>query len=366
MKTKYCVTARSMPFWCVANPLGDPFGGPVQAKPDSAEVAKMLAKACKEGLIDLTSAHDDDIVPWDPKHPEDDLDPKSATYAKLREIKRILDAGGVKWNTFSCCLHGAAVFRDGGLCNPDPKVRALAAKKTERAIRIGHFFGAKFFTYWVARDGFEVYAKTDFANVYRWLAQGLNHVTDYIAKKGYRNYKGASIEPKPNEPRSAMFLPTSGHAVGFIMSMLKKPAFWGVNPELLQHEGMCLINSVLTASYLCATKKMFFLHFGSQAKAQYDNDFPPLVGPEGLKESVWIFKALNDCGWKGTVEFDCHMMRPEGSPEDPADAQWRFIGNCSKAVDIVCELAQRIKPAKKTDNQTEAELAAICQLCNVR
>ena len=27
MYDKYCVTARSMPFWCVQNPLGDPFGG---------------------------------------------------------------------------------------------------------------------------------------------------------------------------------------------------------------------------------------------------------------------------------------------------------------------------------------------------
>ena len=42
MYDKLCVAARSMPFWCVANPLGDPFGGPVQEKPGSVEVAKML------------------------------------------------------------------------------------------------------------------------------------------------------------------------------------------------------------------------------------------------------------------------------------------------------------------------------------
>ena len=45
MYDKLCVSARSMPFWCVANPLGDPFGGPVQPKPDPLDVAKMLAKA---------------------------------------------------------------------------------------------------------------------------------------------------------------------------------------------------------------------------------------------------------------------------------------------------------------------------------
>ena len=323
MFDKLCVNARSMPFWCVANPLGDPFGGPVQPKPDSLDVAKMLAKACKEGLIEMTSTHDDDLVPWDPEHPEDDLDPKSEVYKKLREIKKILRDGGLKVNMVTCSLHGNKIFRAGGLTNPDPKIRALAAKKVERTLRIGNLLGAKHYTYWVARDGFEVYAK----------------------------------------PRGAMFLPTSGHAVGFIMTRLKKPDFWGVNPELLQHEGMTLLNSVLTVSYLCATKKMKFLHFGSQIKGQFDDDFPPLVGPEGLKETVWMFKALADCGWKGVVEFDCHMMRSEGSPENSADAQWRFIKNCSEAVDICVELASRLKPAKKGLNDTEAELAAIRQLC---
>ena len=363
MYNKYCVTARSMPFWCVQNPLGDPFGGPVQPKQDSLETAKMLAKACKAGLIEMTSTHDDDLVPWDPAHPEDDLDPKSEVYGKLRAIRKTLAEGGLKVNMVTCSLHGNKLFRAGGLTNPDPKIRALAAKKVERTLRIGNLLGAKHYTYWVARDGFEVYAKTDFAHLYDWLADGLNHVTDYIAKMKFANYKGGTVEPKPNEPRGAMFLPTSGHAVGFIMTRLKKPEFWGVNPELLQHEGMTLLNSVLTVSYLCAVKKMKFLHFGSQIKGQFDDDFPPLVGPEGLKETVWMFKALADCGWKGVVEFDCHMLRAEGSPDKAADAQWRFIKSCSEAVDLCVKLAQRLKPAKKGANDTEAELAAIRQLC---
>ena len=363
MYNRLCVTARSMPFWCVSNPLGDPFGGPVQAKPDPLEVAEMLARAKREGLIEMTSCHDDDLVPWDPDHPEDDLDPKSEAYRKLHAVKKILSGAGLKVNMVTCSLHGNKIFRAGGLTNPDPKIRALAAKKCERMARIGHLIGARHYTYWVARDGFEVYAKTDFAHVYDWIADGLNHVADYIEKMKSTNFKGGTVEPKPNEPRGAMFLPTSGHAVGFIMTRLKKPDFWGVNPELLQHEGMTLLNSVLTVSYLCACKKLKFLHFGSQIKGQFDNDFPPLVGPEGLKETAWMFRALADCGWKGVVEFDCHMLRAEGSPENPADAQWRFIRSCSEAVDICVSLAERLKPAARGANDTEAELAAIRQLC---
>ena len=148
---QYCVTRRSMPFWCVGNPLSDPFGGSVLDKISSIEVAKILAWAAGEGLIEATSAHDDDLVPWDPANPDDDLDPNSETSKILREIKSILDGAGIKFNTMTCSLHGNKIFRDGGLCNPDPELRKLAAKKVERTLRIGQFLGADYYTYLLLR-----------------------------------------------------------------------------------------------------------------------------------------------------------------------------------------------------------------------
>lgn len=362
---KGCVTARSMPFWCVENPLSDPFGGNVLEKIDSLEAAKIIAWGAGEGLLEETSFHDDDVVPWDPANPEDDLDPNSAVYKKLRDIKAVLDAAGVKVNAATCSLHGNKLFRDGGLCNPDPELRALAAKKVERTLRIGQFLGARHFIYWVARDGFEVPVATDWNNVYRWLADGLNHVTDYIAEKGMTNYIGATIEPKPNEPRGQMFIPTSGHAVGFIMTALKKPDFWGVNPELLQHESMCLLNSCMTVAYLCHANKLKFLHFGCQIKAQFDNDFPPLIGPEGLKETVFMFKVLKDVGWKGIVEFDCHMLRAEGDLKEQIECRKQFVRNCAEAVDIAVALADRIQTPDLSKGASAADLASIRQMCNL-
>ncbi|MCL1857005.1 MAG: TIM barrel protein [Kiritimatiellaeota bacterium] len=366
-KMQGVVTARSMPFWCVGNPLSDPFGGSVLPKIDSVQVATLLAEAAKKGLFEMTSFHDDDLVAWDPKNPEDDLDPKSETYATLRKIKKILDDAGITINTATCSLHGNTLFRAGGLTNPDKKLRALAKKKVERCLRIGAFFKADYYTYWVARDGFEVPVTVDWKNVYDWLADGLNAVTDYIAKKGFKNYKGATIEPKPNEPRGHMFLPTSGHAVGFIQSRLKKPDFWGVNPELLQHESMALLNAVHTVGYLCATKKLTFLHFGSQIKAQFDNDFPPMVGPEGLKETVQMFWCLAKVGWKGVVEFDCHMLRAEGDPDDYLGCRRLFIENCIAALDLAVTLAGRLAPfTQGTMNDTQADLAATRLFCGVK
>lgn len=357
------VTLRSMPFWCVSNPLGDPFGETVLPRINSVETAKILAWAAGEKLIESTSFHDDDLVPYNPEDPNDDLDPKSETSKTIKEIKGILDEAGLVVNTATCALHVMKLFRDGGLTNPDPKVRAIAKKKVERTLRIGAQFRAKWYTYWVARDGFEVPPAVDWKNTYKWLAEGLDHVYDYIKAKKFRNYVGATIEPKPNEPRGQMYLPTAGHAVGFINGMLKHPEFYKVNPELLQHESMALLNAVMTVGFLTAQDKLGFLHFGSQIKAQFDNDFPPLVGPEGLKETVQMFWALKQVGWKGLVEFDCHMLRAEGDPENPDQCRKEFIVNCVSALTMALALAERLDGNWQQGlSYTQADLAGIMRL----
>jgi len=361
--TSSVVTSRSMPFWCVGNPLADPFGGAVLNRIDSAEVARLIARAKRDGLIDATAYHDDDLVPWDPEHPEDDLDPAGFTSRKLREIRTILDDAGVSVNSAVCNLHGHPIFRNGGLCNPDPEIRRLAVSKVKRTLRFGRFFGAKYFIYWVARDGFEVPVVTRWDQVYDHLADGLNEAVAYIREQKMDNYLGATIEPKPNEPRGQMFLPTAGHAVGFICAKLHEPEFWGVNPELLQHEGMALMNSVMTVAYLVSMNRLKFIHFGSQIKAQFDDDFPPLVGPEGLKETVMMFHALKKLRWQGTIEFDCHMLRAEADLRDQLECRYQFIRNCSAALDIALALADRIGDPRPGMNQSAADLECIRQMC---
>ena len=116
----------SMPFWCVGNPVGDPFGPGVLSGISSLEVADILADAGKKGLINYTAAHDDDLVPWDPANPEDDLDKNSEVYKTLVKIKEKLESGNIKYQMIGCALHPDAVFRNGGIANPDPRVRLLA------------------------------------------------------------------------------------------------------------------------------------------------------------------------------------------------------------------------------------------------
>ncbi|HET6486886.1 MAG TPA: TIM barrel protein [Spirochaetia bacterium] len=302
----------SMPFWCVSNPVGDPFGPAVMDRISSVEVCDLLCKARGEKLIDFTSAHDDDLVAWDPRNLEDDLDQSSPASQTLRAIKEKLEAAELKFMMITCGLHNNPVFRNGGLTNPNPEVRMLAARKVMRTIRIGNYLGAEYLTYWVARDGFETQFAVPWERSYRYLIEGLNLAEKY-AKEQNGTVRHGTIEPKPNEPRGEMFLPTTGHALGLI-AMLSDPSFWGVNPEILQHEGMTNLSAVVAVSMAAQAQKLFFLHVGNQKPGQFDNDMPVLVGMDGLKEMVAALWLLDRMSWNGHVEFDNHILRTDTAP----------------------------------------------------
>ncbi len=302
----------SMPFWCVGATVKDPFGPTVMDALTSVEVCDILCKARQEKLIDFTSAHDDDLVSWDPGNPEDDLDPGSQTSKTLKAIKEKMDAVELKFTMVTCSLHGDTVFRNGGLTNPNPEIRLLAAQKVMRTIRIGNYLGAEYMTYWVARDGFESQFAVQWENAYRYLMEGLNFAEKY-AKEQNGSIRHGTIEPKPNEPRGEMFLPTTGHALGLI-AMLNDPSFWNVNPELLQHEGMTNLSASVAGAMAMHAGKLPFLHLGNQKPGQFDNDNPVLVGMDGIKEMVGLLWLLDRMGWQGYIEFDNHTLRSDCAP----------------------------------------------------
>ena len=302
----------SMPFWCVSNPVGDPFGPAVMDRMTSLEICDLLCKAREEKLIELTSAHDDDLVAWDPKHLEDDLDPSSPASKTLKALKEKLDAAELKVAMITCSLHANPLFRNGGLTNPNPEIRLLAARKVMRTIRIGNYLGAEYMTYWVARDGFECQFSVPWERNFHYLIEGLNLAERYI-KEQNGTIRHGSIEPKPNEPRGEMYIPTTGHALG-IIAMLNDPSFWGVNPEVLQHEGMTNLSAEVAVAMAVHAQKMFFLHVGNQKPGQFDNDLPMLTGMDGLKEMVAVLWILDRMNWQGHVEFDNHILRTDTAP----------------------------------------------------
>jgi len=123
---------------------------------------------------------------------------------------------------------------------------------------------------------------------------------------------------------------------------------------------MTLLDAVSCVKFLVSCGKLFFLHFGNQIKGQFDNDFPPLVGPEHLKETVEMFRVLKALGWRGVVEYDCHMLRCETDPGANEACRKQFILDCSMALTIALKLAERIQGLDVSGcEESEADLVAI-------
>jgi xylose isomerase len=306
------------------------------------EVCKTLCEAREKGLIDYTSAHDDDLVTWNPANSQDDLDSSSETSKTLRTMKDMMDKAKLQVKMVTCSLHGNSVFRNGGLTNPDPDIRALAAQKVMRTLRIGNFFGAEFMTYWVARDGFECQFAVPWDRCYGYIENGLNLATRYIKQNKF-SIKAGTIESKPNEPRGEMFLATTGHALALI-SRLEDPSFWGVNPEILQHEGMTNLTAINAIAMAVNAGKLPFFHLGNQKPGQFDNDNPVLTGMDGLKETISVFWMLEKANWKGHVEFDNHMLRTDGAPgkDNAAKLRMEYIKQNVDSLRVVEKKAEQL------------------------
>ena len=107
----------------------------------------------------------------------------------------------------------------------------------------------------------------------------------------------------------------------------------------------------------------------------------------GMQELVgiterWIRKpyySLNDVemekmkefmmqkGWKGVVEFDCHMLRTEGNPKRSREARKAFIRNCSTALTISLELGKRIgNKVYSSRSETVSDYESIMKMCNLK
>ena len=90
------------------------------------------------------------------------------------------------------------------------------------------------------------------------------------------------IEPKPNEPRGDIFLPTVGHALAFI-ERLGHPEMVGVNPEVA-HETMAGLSFLHAVAQALWAGKLFHIDLNGQRIGRYDQDFR--FGAVGVKDGL--------------------------------------------------------------------------------
>jgi xylose isomerase len=227
-------------------------------------------------------------------------------------------------------LFAHPVFKDGAFTANDPEVRRFALAKTLDAIDLGVELGAQVYVLWGGREGLEADAAKDPRVALDRYAEALNALCAYVRDRHYD--LRFALEPKPNEPRGHMYLPTIGHALAFI-ERLEWPDMVGVNPEFA-HETMSGLSFHQGVAQALWAGKLFHIDLNGQAPSKYDQDFR--FGSEGIRDAFYLVKLLEDAHWDGMRHFDSHAYRTE----DP-DGVWEFAAASMRTYLILAEKARR-------------------------
>jgi len=292
----------SFGLWTIMNVGRDPFGEATRPPINPLDVIVELAKR----NVYSFEMHAEDLVPMGSSARERDR--------LVREAKKRMKDYRIKCTNCGSNCFSHPVFKDGALTSNDPDVRAFAVQRYIYAIDMGYELGCRLCNLWWGRDGLEVEGSKDAREALKWLRECCNLLTEYVLRN-YPDYE-LSIEAKPNEPRGDIFLPTTGHALGFIAT-LDHPEKWGVVPELA-HVRMAGLNSVHEVAQALDAGKLSGIHLNSQKPLRYDQDIR--FGTEDLKESFFVVYLLETSDYRGTKSFDCHPHRTEDR-----QGAWDFV-----------------------------------------
>jgi xylose isomerase len=306
--------------WTVGNPGRDPFGHEVRAPLDPVDAVRRLAELGAYGV----NFHDDDLVPYGSSPAERE--------AILKRFRQALDETGMKVPMATTNLFSRPVFKEGALTANDPDVRRFAVRKTLDAIDLGAELGAGVFVLWGGREGVEVDAAKDVALALDRYKEAVDLLCEHIRERGYD--MRIALEPKPNEPRGDIFLPTVGHALAFI-NELEWPDLVGLNPEFA-HETMSGLNVTHGVAQALWHGKLFHIDLNAQRIGKFDQDFR--FGSEGIRDAFFLVRLLEDSGWEGMRHFDAHPYRTED-----ADGVWDFALGCMRTYLILKDKAERMR-----------------------
>jgi len=318
--------------WTVGNPGRDPFGAPTRAPLDPVEIVHRLAELGAWGV----SLHDEDLVPHGSTAAERDR--------IVAAFKAALAETGMGVGMATTNLFGQPAFKDGAFTANDRRVRRAAIGKAMRAIDLGAELGAEVYVFWGGREGTEAGVAKDPRDALERYREAVDVLVEYSEAQGYG--LRFALEPKPNEPRGDIFLPTVGHALHFI-TMLQRPELVGLNPEVA-HETMAGLSFHHAVGQALWAGKLFHVDLNGQRSGRYDQDFR--FGAEDLKEAFLLVRLLERAGYDGPRHFDAHAYRNE----DP-EGVWAFASGCMRTY---LALAARAREFDALPEAAEALAAA--------
>ena len=279
--------------WTVGWQARDPFGDATRAALDPVRTVNELAARGAYGV----TFHDDDLIPFG----SDD----ATRRGHIDRFKKALAETGMQVPMATTNLFSHPVFKDGAFTSNDRDIRRYALRKAMRNIELAVELGAHTYVCWGGREGAESDAAKDAYVAHERMREAFNLLSQYVLDNGYK-IKFA-IEPKPNEPRGDIFLPTIGHALAFIYT-LDHPELVGLNPEV-GHEQMAGLNFVHGIAQALWQKKLFHIDLNGQHGPKFDQDL--VFGHGDLKSAFFLVELLERYKYDGPKHFDYKPGRTE-------------------------------------------------------
>jgi xylose isomerase len=285
--------------WTVGWPARDPFGDATREPVDPVETVHRLSDMGAYGV----TFHDDDLIPFG----ADD----AARDQHIKRFRAALEETGLVVPMATTNLFTHPVFKEGGLTANSREVRRYALRKVMRNMDLAAELGAQTYVLWGGREGAEVDSAKDLKAALDRYREGIDTLAQYSEDRGYG--LRFALEPKPNEPRGDIFLPTIGHALGFI-STLEHADLVGLNPEV-GHEQMAGLNFTHGIAQALWQGKLFHIDLNGQKGPRYDQDF---VFGHGDLFSAFATVDLLENGfpsggprYEGPRHFDYKPLRTE-------------------------------------------------------
>jgi xylose isomerase len=276
----------SFGLWTVGWQARDPFGDATRPALDPVDAVHKLGELGAWGI----TFHDDDLVPFG-----SDASTRDGIIANFRKA---LDEAGMVVPMITTNLFTHPVFKDGGFTSNDRSVRRYALRKVLRNLDLAAELGAKTFVLWGGREGSEYDVAKDVQAALDRYREGLNLMAQYSEDRGYG--LRFAIEPKPNEPRGDILLPTVGHAIAFVRD-LERPELFGVNPEV-GHEQMSNLNFAHGIAQALWHGKLFHIDLNGQHGPKFDQDL--VFGHGDLLNAFALVDLLEHGGLAGGSGYD--------------------------------------------------------------
>jgi xylose isomerase len=328
--------------WTVGWPGNDPFGPVTRGPVDPVETVERLAGLGAHGV----TFHDDDLVPFG----SDD----ATRDGIIERFRKALADTGMKVPMATTNMFSHPMFKDGAFTAADPSLRRYSLRKIMRNMDLAAELGAETYVLWGGREGAETDAAKDVQVALQRYKEGIDLLCEYVRDKGYG--MRLALEPKPNEPRGDIFLPTIGHAIAFIHT-LEHHEMVGLNPEV-GHEQMAGMNMVHGVAQALWQGKLFHVDLNGQHGPKYDQDF--VFGHGDVKSAFFLVDLLENGGPGGGPAYDgpLHFDYKPYRTDDPSDV-WESAAANMRTYLLLKERAAAFRADPEVQEAKEASGAAL-------